>query len=457
MDAFGIKSLDCILTPWVQAPVVGEQGYTLPDPWCSPGQWHLSATSWFSGSGSSPWSTQKLHRNTTHSPMVREGGASFLGSWLVGVGGWAELACPLLPHLSLFLSPPVSRLSVFIPLSFSFSLFLMIWLYLDLFGCFSLSLSESLSLCLSYSLSPFPSQYPMAQPPLPPGFLLFLPPSSFPSPSPSPLFSSLLLALPTSSSPFSLHPLFFPSPVSRLSLLLLLISFLLFPDPSSWPLPPYSAPLLAFLLPSLHSPSSLLSTDYQSLRIGGLIIAGILFILGILIVLSRRCRCKFNQQQRTGEPDEEEGTFRSSIRREFGGDFGCFQEPLPLSSLGAWREGLDLKLQVGELHCLAPTFQRSWGAPPDTRTLCVPPQVCPPAGGRNTWRYGTQPGFPWHLTPPTHRPRAHHHLDCTLRQLCAHRLLSAAQISNKTCFSLLTALCCSVSPFSWKAWEPPWP
>ncbi|OBS72781.1 hypothetical protein A6R68_12652 [Neotoma lepida] len=29
----------------------------------------------------------------------------------------------------------------------------------------------------------------------------------------------------------------------------------------------------------------------------------------------KRCRCKFNQQQRTGEPDEEEGTFRSSIRR----------------------------------------------------------------------------------------------------------------------------------------------
>ncbi|XP_021095507.1 phospholemman isoform X2 [Heterocephalus glaber] len=55
--------------------------------------------------------------------------------------------------------------------------------------------------------------------------------------------------------------------------------------------------------------------DYQSLRIGGLTIAGILFILGILIILSKRCRCKFNQQQRTGEPDEEEGTFRSSIRR----------------------------------------------------------------------------------------------------------------------------------------------
>uniref|UniRef100_A0A673VA53 FXYD domain-containing ion transport regulator n=1 Tax=Suricata suricatta TaxID=37032 RepID=A0A673VA53_SURSU len=63
--------------------------------------------------------------------------------------------------------------------------------------------------------------------------------------------------------------------------------------------------------PQEHDP---FTYDYQTLRIGGLIIAGILFILGILIILSRRCRCKFNQQQRTGEPDEEEGTFRSSIR-----------------------------------------------------------------------------------------------------------------------------------------------
>ncbi|XP_037373922.1 phospholemman [Talpa occidentalis] len=64
--------------------------------------------------------------------------------------------------------------------------------------------------------------------------------------------------------------------------------------------------------PQEHDP---FTYDYKSLRIGGLTIAGVLFILGILIVLSRRCRCKFNQQQRTGEPDEEEGTFRSSIRR----------------------------------------------------------------------------------------------------------------------------------------------
>ncbi|XP_066843140.1 phospholemman [Anser cygnoides] len=55
--------------------------------------------------------------------------------------------------------------------------------------------------------------------------------------------------------------------------------------------------------------------DYESLRIGGLIFAGVLFLLGVLLILSRHCRCKFDQQPKTGEPDETEGPLRQSIRR----------------------------------------------------------------------------------------------------------------------------------------------
>uniref|UniRef100_A0A4X2M2Y5 FXYD domain-containing ion transport regulator n=1 Tax=Vombatus ursinus TaxID=29139 RepID=A0A4X2M2Y5_VOMUR len=128
---------------------------------------------------------------------------------------------------------------------------------------------------------------------------------SVPNPCVSTLFLSLSLSLSLSFSlPLSLSlppslPLsfFFFSLSLSLCLCLSLSLRLSLPDSSLLILSPFS--------------------DYQSLRIGGLVFAGILFILGILIILSRRCRCKFNQQQRTGEPDEEEGTFRSSIRREF--------------------------------------------------------------------------------------------------------------------------------------------
>ncbi|XP_058679140.1 phospholemman-like [Ammospiza nelsoni] len=55
--------------------------------------------------------------------------------------------------------------------------------------------------------------------------------------------------------------------------------------------------------------------DYESLRLGGLIVAGIFFVLGVLLILSRRCRCKFDQQPKTGQPDETEGPLRQSMRR----------------------------------------------------------------------------------------------------------------------------------------------
>ncbi|CAL8353768.1 unnamed protein product [Lota lota] len=44
--------------------------------------------------------------------------------------------------------------------------------------------------------------------------------------------------------------------------------------------------------------------NYESLRIGGLTFAVVLFTLGILLILSRRCRCNINQKSST--PGNEE-------------------------------------------------------------------------------------------------------------------------------------------------------
>ncbi|XP_076832181.1 FXYD domain-containing ion transport regulator 6 isoform X2 [Brachyhypopomus gauderio] len=44
--------------------------------------------------------------------------------------------------------------------------------------------------------------------------------------------------------------------------------------------------------------------DYESLRIGGLAFAVVLFALGVLLILSRRCRCRMNQKPRA--PGDEE-------------------------------------------------------------------------------------------------------------------------------------------------------
>ncbi|XP_075028955.1 FXYD domain-containing ion transport regulator 6 isoform X1 [Calonectris borealis] len=51
--------------------------------------------------------------------------------------------------------------------------------------------------------------------------------------------------------------------------------------------------------------------DYQSLRIGGLVFAVVLFTVGILLILSRRCRCSFNQKPRA--PGDEEAQAENLI------------------------------------------------------------------------------------------------------------------------------------------------
>uniref|UniRef100_A0A8C1LZH1 FXYD domain-containing ion transport regulator n=1 Tax=Cyprinus carpio TaxID=7962 RepID=A0A8C1LZH1_CYPCA len=39
-------------------------------------------------------------------------------------------------------------------------------------------------------------------------------------------------------------------------------------------------------------------TNYHRLRVGGLILAAVLCLIGITILLSGHCRCKFNQDKR---------------------------------------------------------------------------------------------------------------------------------------------------------------
>ncbi|KAM8927691.1 FXYD domain-containing ion transport regulator 6-like [Pelodytes ibericus] len=52
--------------------------------------------------------------------------------------------------------------------------------------------------------------------------------------------------------------------------------------------------------------------DYESLRIGGLVFAVVLFALGILLILSRRCRCN-NLNHKPRAPGDEEAQAENLI------------------------------------------------------------------------------------------------------------------------------------------------
>ncbi|KAM6909682.1 FXYD domain containing ion transport regulator 5 [Xenentodon cancila] len=45
--------------------------------------------------------------------------------------------------------------------------------------------------------------------------------------------------------------------------------------------------------------------DYESLRIGGLIFAVLLFLLGIALIVSRKCTCSKSDKSRSKGPDVE--------------------------------------------------------------------------------------------------------------------------------------------------------
>uniref|UniRef100_A0A8B9ECK3 FXYD domain-containing ion transport regulator n=1 Tax=Anser cygnoides TaxID=8845 RepID=A0A8B9ECK3_ANSCY len=70
--------------------------------------------------------------------------------------------------------------------------------------------------------------------------------------------------------------------------------------------------LCSLLVPAAMKQVSLSPpADYQSLRIGGLVFAVVLFTVGILLILSRRCRCSFNQKPRA--PGDEEAQAENLI------------------------------------------------------------------------------------------------------------------------------------------------
>ncbi|XP_062464479.1 FXYD domain-containing ion transport regulator 6 [Pezoporus occidentalis] len=96
--------------------------------------------------------------------------------------------------------------------------------------------------------------------------------------------------------------------------------------------------------------------DYQSLRIGGLVFAVVLFTVGILLILSRRCRCSFNQKPRA--PGDEEAQAENLITS---------------NATGAPKGGLSLPLLLATAEsCLCAASGRAEQSPRSPALSAVP-------------------------------------------------------------------------------------
>ncbi|XP_023138910.1 FXYD domain-containing ion transport regulator 6-like isoform X2 [Amphiprion ocellaris] len=75
---------------------------------------------------------------------------------------------------------------------------------------------------------------------------------------------------------------------------------------SSW-----LAPALASAADEDKDYDSAFQYDYESLRIGGLVFAVVLFLLGIALIVSRKCTCSKTDKSRSKGPDVESGVPRA--------------------------------------------------------------------------------------------------------------------------------------------------
>ncbi|XP_040899890.1 FXYD domain-containing ion transport regulator 6-like isoform X2 [Toxotes jaculatrix] len=71
------------------------------------------------------------------------------------------------------------------------------------------------------------------------------------------------------------------------------------------------APALASTTDEDKDYDSAFHYDYESLRIGGLVFAVVLFLMGIFLIVSRKCTCSKKDKSRPRGPDVESGVPRA--------------------------------------------------------------------------------------------------------------------------------------------------